>query len=55
VSHAVPATISLSPPLYTHTTTTPPQCKLRMAADGMGGRDAASLLSSLATLQHTPR
>ena len=26
-----------------------------MAADGMGGRDAASLLASLATLQHTPR
>lgn len=31
------------------------QCQVAMAADGMGGRDAASLLASLATLQHTPK
>lgn len=31
------------------------QCQVAMAADGMGGRDAASLLAALATLQHTPK
>jgi len=31
------------------------QCQVAMVADDMGGRDAASLLASLATLQHTPR
>lgn len=31
------------------------QCQLSMGADDMGGRDAACLLASLATLQHTPR